>query len=1068
MVDEHVPHAAVTEHLEVLRVLVHVEDDPDVLLVDEVLEVDDAPAVDDGHGRLVHERERRARAAGQDRDRIGLVELGERGVPLADLVQVHPGVGEVDGDPDAAGRGRDDLRLPARDLVAGPTGAQCITQHPSRGPEIASHRHRLHSISRTAAGVQHARIVTNMASFTFGSGNARKLLRLPLYALGALTTLLVPRSGRRWAFGSGIGLGEGSLALYREARERLDPDIRLVWLATTDAELAEARELGLEAVAKHSARGFWTTLRSRVLVVTHGFGDVNRYATRGGFVVQLWHGIPLKKLHLDSPAALRVSFLPNHRLVRGLIARAYRFAGRGIALFPVASELVAPRIASAFGVPRDRIVVTGDPRDDVLLAGDPATRRDEARRALGEALGGGPLGASRLVLYAPTWRDGAADPGIPNAAEWDAIAAWLERTDAVLLIRTHPLGLGDYVPGTRRSDRIRMLPVDRLADVNPVLAGIDALVTDYSSIAYDYALVGAREVGARSSSSPPTSSCTRRRRGLYENYRDFSGDRHVTSWEHVLVLLDEAGTASENRRAIARHVAWLRNEHFDHLDGGRNRAGAGRDRPHAPALRSPRRHRAVPTPRPRVVGITVVDGPVPQLTVELDTGDREVGGGDPRGRARAGRRSRRDRGNGDHRHLPAAGDALGHPGSRPAVRRLPVHARAALRPPRGSRSTQPSCRASVPRCSMPTCSRARAASSSASPRRSTTMSAGRRPSARLERAYRRSRPTPADAVFFESFYGQSASVQPARRSTAALARMRPDVARYWSVVDGSVAIPDGAIAHHRGQPRVVAGPGSARVLVVNDWLRKRFRRRREQHVLQTWHGTMLKRLALDRGGRGLRTSIAVLRERARWDAMLAQNAYSTRIFRSAYAFDGPIWEDGYPRNDVFAMPERIAEVKRRIGVPEAPRVVLYAPTWRDDRTEMVDYVDLTSFVGELGDDHVLLVRGHSRTLRYGSDLEAAGLIDVTSYPNMADMLLIADVLVTDYSSVMFDFAATGRPMVFFTPDLAHYSEDLRGFYFDLLAEAPGPVVQTRDELRDAILEAEAHRPGFEARAPGLG
>src|SRR6187402_2051553 len=99
-----------------------------------------------------------------------------------------------------------------------------------------------------------------MASFTFGSGNARKLLRLPLYALGALTTFLVPRSNRRWAFGSGIGLGEGALALSREARERLDPGIRLTWLATTDAELAQARALGLEAVAKHSARGFWTTL----------------------------------------------------------------------------------------------------------------------------------------------------------------------------------------------------------------------------------------------------------------------------------------------------------------------------------------------------------------------------------------------------------------------------------------------------------------------------------------------------------------------------------------------------------------------------------------------------------------------------------------------------------------------------------------------------------------------------------------------------------------------------------------------------------------------------------------
>jgi CDP-glycerol glycerophosphotransferase len=340
---------------------------------------------------------------------------------------------------------------------------------------------------------------------------------------------------------------------------------------------------------------------------------------------------------------------------------------------------------------------------------------------------------------------------------------------------------------------------------------------------------------------------------------------------------------------------------------------------------------------------------------------------------------------------------------------------------------------------------------------------GARAQRRLERAYRRSRPEPVNAVFFESFYGQSVSCNP-HAIDRTLAGALPEVARYWSVVDGSVAIPEGATRIIEGSGEWWRVRGSARVLVVNDWLRKRFRRRRGQHVLQTWHGTMLKRLALDRANRSFRTRIAVLRERARWDAMLSQNAHSTRIFQSAYAFEGPIWEDGYPRSDVFAMPERIAEVKRRIGVPDDARVVLYAPTWRDDRTEMVDYVDLTSFVGELGDDHVLLVRGHSRTLRYGHDLEAAGLIDVTSYPNMADMLLIADVLVTDYSSVMFDFAATGRPMVFFTPDLAHYSEDLRGFYFDLLAEAPGPVVQTREELRDAILEAEAHRPGFEARA----
>jgi CDP-glycerol glycerophosphotransferase (TagB/SpsB family) len=150
-------------------------------------------------------------------------------------------------------------------------------------------------------------------------------------------------------------------------------------------------------------------------------------------------------------------------------------------------------------------------------------------------------------------------------------------------------------------------------------------------------------------------------------------------------------------------------------------------------------------------------------------------------------------------------------------------------------------------------------------------------------------------------------------------------------------------------------------------------------------------------------------------------------------------------------------------VPAGARVVLYAPTWRDDRDEMVDYLDLVRFAGELPDDTVLLVRGHSRTLAYGSDLHADRLVDVTTYPDVADLMLIADVLVTDYSSVMFDFAATDKPLIFFTPDLAHYEDELRGFYFDLIAEAPGPVTTTRAELLEAIRSAEADAEKFAAR-----
>jgi CDP-glycerol glycerophosphotransferase (TagB/SpsB family) len=344
---------------------------------------------------------------------------------------------------------------------------------------------------------------------------------------------------------------------------------------------------------------------------------------------------------------------------------------------------------------------------------------------------------------------------------------------------------------------------------------------------------------------------------------------------------------------------------------------------------------------------------------------------------------------------------------------------------------------------------------------------GRAAQKALERAYRRSRAPLEDAVFLESFYGQSASDNPLGIERA-LAGLHPSTTRYWSVVDGSVAIPEGGVRLIEGSREWWRVRGTARVLIVNDWLRKRFRRRTGQRVLQTWHGTMLKRLALDRDP-GLRTRIAVRRERARWDVLLSQNAYTTKIFRSAYAMNGPIWEDGYPRNDVLQAPpeeleRRRGEVRRRVGVAAGARVVLYAPTWRDDRTEMVDYVDLTSFAGELGDDHVLLVRGHSRTLRYGQDLAGARLLDVTSYPSMTELLLLADVLVTDYSSAMFDFAGTGKPMIFFTPDLAHYSADLRGFYFDLLAEAPGPVVHDREALRDAIRAAQTQDAAAASRA----
>lgn len=306
-----------------------------------------------------------------------------------------------------------------------------------------------------------------------------------------------------------------------------------------------------------------------------------------------------------------------------------------------------------------------------------------------------------------------------------------------------------------------------------------------------------------------------------------------------------------------------------------------------------------------------------------------------------------------------------------------------------------------------------------------------------------------NAVFFESFYGRTVGCNP-QAIDRALAAAAPAVVRYWSVADLSVAVPHGAIAVVEGSPEWWRARASVRLLVVNDWLRRRFARKPGQKVLQTWHGTPLKRLALHRPGFDLRRMAAVVKESRRWDVLLAQNAYSERILRKAYAFFGrPIWVEGYPRDDVLVTGDAAA-IRADLGIGADERVLLYAPTWRDDRAAMVDFVDAEALARQT--DSVVLVRGHSRTIDTDRDRAGARVIDVTGYPETSKLLLAADALITDYSSVMFDFSVTGKPMFFLVPDLDHYRGQLRGFYFDLESRAPGPLVRSQEELVTALAD----------------
>ncbi|MYX21800.1 CDP-glycerol glycerophosphotransferase family protein, partial [Streptomyces sp. SID8380] len=204
-------------------------------------------------------------------------------------------------------------------------------------------------------------------------------------------------------------------------------------------------------------------------------------------------------------------------------------------------------------------------------------------------------------------------------------------------------------------------------------------------------------------------------------------------------------------------------------------------------------------------------------------------------------------------------------------------------------------------------------------------------------------------------------------------------------------------------------------------------------------------------------------ETKNWTFLVSANRFSTPILRRSMGFDGEILETGYPRNDVLYAPdlaERAKEIRESLGVPPGKRVILYAPTWRDDdahsqgRFRFDLKLDTERARAELGHDHVLLVRRHSNTVDGVTGAGDGFVLDVSDYPDISELYLAADILVTDYSSVMFDYAHLRRPMVFFTYDLEHYRDTLRGFYFDFERNAPGPLVRTTDELVSALRDID--------------
>ncbi len=247
--------------------------------------------------------------------------------------------------------------------------------------------------------------------------------------------------------------------------------------------------------------------------------------------------------------------------------------------------------------------------------------------------------------------------------------------------------------------------------------------------------------------------------------------------------------------------------------------------------------------------------------------------------------------------------------------------------------------------------------------------------------------------------------------------------------------------------------------------------------LETWHGTPLKKLAFDLGDvyTSNQNLKAVFYEQGKeWNYLVSANGFSTEVFERAFGYErSRILEYGYPRNDILYADNKeeiAAEVKRELGIPPDKRVILYAPTWRDNQPVGVGQyrftlaLDLPRLREEFGSDSVLLLRTHY----YIADMvDLSGMegfvYNGSRYEDVSRLYLASDICITDYSSVFFDYANLKRPILFFAYDYEEYADEIRGLYIDMEKELPGPVLRTNEELREALHSLEKIKEQYHQR-----
>ncbi|WP_239739511.1 bifunctional glycosyltransferase family 2 protein/CDP-glycerol:glycerophosphate glycerophosphotransferase [Mammaliicoccus sp. P-M59] len=335
-----------------------------------------------------------------------------------------------------------------------------------------------------------------------------------------------------------------------------------------------------------------------------------------------------------------------------------------------------------------------------------------------------------------------------------------------------------------------------------------------------------------------------------------------------------------------------------------------------------------------------------------------------------------------------------------------------------------------------------------------------------------------ETIVFESFGGKNYSDSP-KYIYEYMQKHYPKLNYIWVFKNPNQNVITGnAVKVKKGSKEYYDAYSKAKFWVTNARLPLYLNKKDNQIYIQTWHGTPLKRLANDMkivrmpGTTTPKYKKNFYAETSRWDYLISPNRYSTNIFKTAFWMDeNRTLEIGYPRNDILVNrsndQEYIEKLKKELNIPKGKKIIMYAPTWRDDEfvkkgKYLFDLkINLENLQKELGDEFVILLRMH---YLISNALDLSGYedfaIDVSNYNDISELYLISDALITDYSSVMFDFGILKRPQYFFAYDIEKYDKGLRGFYMDYMNDLPGEIITDEFKLAEELKDVDKHKEKY--------